>query len=65
MGRRRDDPYAILDERTPRSRREALVGWLVPMLVLVVFLAVMAYVAAEIGDHQVPLFPSGNNPMER
>ena len=51
------DPYAILDE--PGRRRHPLLPLPVPLLVLVVFLGLLAYVASKGDDPRLPDAPSG------
>jgi hypothetical protein len=63
----RPDPYAILDE--PRSRwhrRPLLAAFLVPVVVLAVFLGALYYVSTHANDDgRVPAPIGGNQPQQR
>jgi hypothetical protein len=59
MRRKREDPYAILDDG---ERRHPLLALLVPLLVLAAFIAVLAYISSQLDEDDVPPPPGVNAP---
>jgi hypothetical protein len=62
MKPKREDPYAILDDGI---RRRPLRSLLAPMVVVVVFLAVLYYVSTQLDEGDAPPPPGVNAPGQR